>query len=222
MTVIVKRKHIQAFTLVETVTALVVSGAVFIGVFSIFAILNDKFEAELVRGELVAYCNYALDDVAQSIRLADGFNFISDGSYATIVDGDTKDTYSFSEEEGILKNGNPIHEELQYTPNNMDAGISKHKIFYIPQKKNGFIKYKLYNFIIYKADDQHTDSLIPSSYLDVLFQSNEALLNNSTFVIELHTELIMGLDEDDPKIKKLEFKRIAFSAGAYIYPMLNE
>ena len=77
MTVIVKRKHIQAFTLVETVTALIVSGAVFVGVFSIFAILNDKFEAELVRGELVTYCNYALDDIAQSIRLADEIIFRS-------------------------------------------------------------------------------------------------------------------------------------------------
>ena len=40
----------------------------------------------------------------------------------------------------------------------------------------------------------------------------------SSFVIELHTKLIMGWDEENP-IKKLEFKRIAFSAGAYINSM---
>ncbi|SVB42938.1 uncharacterized protein METZ01_LOCUS195792, partial [marine metagenome] len=56
---VTSKKHIQAFTLVETVTALTVSAAVFLGILSIFTLLNNKFEAELVRGELVAYCNYA-------------------------------------------------------------------------------------------------------------------------------------------------------------------
>jgi hypothetical protein len=40
----------------------------------------------------------------------------------------------------------------------------------------------------------------------------------SSFVIELNTKLVMGWDEEDP-IKKLDFKRIAFSAGAYINRM---
>ena len=132
MTVTVKHKHVQAFTLVETVTALIVSGAVFIGVFSIFAILNNKFEAELVRGELVAYCNYALDDVAQSIRLADEIIFRSynnNDMITTYVNEIPQNTYALSEEEGILKNGIPIHEGVQYNPDNTEAGISRHKIF---------------------------------------------------------------------------------------------
>ena len=152
MTVTVKHKHVQAFTLVETVTALIVSGAIIGGVFSIFAILNDKFEAELVRGELVAYCNYALDDVAQSIRLADEIIFRSynnNDMITTYVNEIPQHTYALSEDEGILKNGIPIHEEVQYSPNNSDAGISRHKIFYTPQKKNGFLKYMLDEWKIY-------------------------------------------------------------------------
>ena len=37
MTMTVKQKHIQAFTLVETVTALIVSGAIFVGIFALIA-----------------------------------------------------------------------------------------------------------------------------------------------------------------------------------------
>jgi len=211
MLVTVKHKHIQAFTLVETVTALIVSGIIFVGVFLIFVILNDKFEAELVRGELMAYCNYALDDVARSIRLADVIIF---GSYnnnimiETQVNEEVLDTYALSEEEGILKNGIPIHEEVQYNANNTDAGVSKHKIFYTPQNKNGFLKYKLDYWEIERLSvSEHDDNTI--------YKTEKSFLKESTFVIALHTKLIMGWDEENP-IKKLEFMRIAFSAGTYI------
>ena len=212
MTVTVRHKHIQAFTLVETVTALIVSGAIFVGVFSIFAILNDKFEAELVRGELVAYCNYALDDVAQSIRLADEIIFRSynnNDMIITYVNEIPQHTYALSEEEGILKNGIPIHEEVQYNANSTDAGISKHKIFYTPQKKNGFLKYMLDEWKIYPLSENNDNTI---------YTAGNPLVLGSSFVIELHTKLIMGWDEEYP-IKKLEFKRIAFSAGAYINRM---
>jgi len=209
MTVTVKHKHVQAFTLVETVTALIVSGAIFVGVFSIFAILNDKFEAELVRGELVAYCNYALDDVAQSIRLADEIIFRSynnNDMITTYVNEIPQHTYAISEEEGILKNGIPIHEEVQYNANSTDAGISKHKIFYTPQKKNGFLKYMLDEWKIYPLSENNDNTI---------YTAGNPLVLESSFVIELHTKLIMGWDEENP-IKKLEFKRIAFSPGSYI------
>ena len=209
MTVTVKHKHVQAFTLVETVTALIVSGAVFIGVFSIFAILNNKFEAELVRGELVAYCNYALDDVAQSIRLADEIIFRSynnNDMITTYVNEIPQHTYAISEEEGILKNGIPIHEEVQYNANSTDAGISKHKIFYTPQKKNGFLKYMLDEWKIYPLSENNDNTI---------YTAGNPVVLESSFVIELHTKLIMGWDEENP-IKKLEFKRIAFSPGSYI------
>ena len=209
MTVTVKHKHIQAFTLVETVTALIVSGAIFVGVFSIFAILNNKFEAELVRGELVTYCNYALDDVAQSIRLADEIIFRSynnNDMITTYVNEIPQHTYAISEEEGILKNGIPIHEEVQYNANSTDAGISKHKIFYTPQKKNGFLKYMLDEWKIYPLSENNDNTI---------YTAGNPLVLESSFVIELHTKLIMGWDEENP-IKKLEFKRIAFSPGSYI------
>ena len=209
MTVTVKHKHLQAFTLVETVTALIVSGAIFVGVFSIFAILNDKFEAELVRGELVAYCNYALDDVAQSIRLADEIIFRSynnNDMITTYVNEIPQHTYAISEEEGILKNGIPIHEEVQYNANSTDAGISKHKIFYTPQKKNGFLKYMLDEWKVYPLSENNDNTI---------YTAGNPLVLESSFVIELHTKLIMGWDEENP-IKKLEFKRIAFSPGSYI------
>jgi len=209
MTVTVKHKHIQAFTLVETVTALIVSGAVFAGVFSIFAILNDKFEAELVRGELVAYCNYALDDVAQSIRLADEIIFRSynnNDMITTYVNEIPQHTYALSEDEGLLKNGIPIHEEVHYSLNITDAGIAKHKIYYTPKKKNGFLKYMLDEWKIYPLSENNDNTI---------YIAGNPLVLESSFVIELHTKLIMGWDEENP-IKKLEFKRIAFSAGSYI------
>lgn len=205
----VKHKHIQAFTLVETVTALLVSGAVFVGVFSIFAILNNKFEAELVRGELVAYCNYALDDVAQSIRLADEIIFRSynnNDMITTYVNEIPQHTYALSEDEGILKNGIPLHEEVQYNSNITDAGIAKHKIFYTPEKKNGFLKYMLDEWKIYPLSENNDNTI---------YTTGNPMVLESSFVIELHTKLIMGWDEEKP-IKKLEFKRIAFSAGSYI------
>jgi hypothetical protein len=212
MTVTVKHKHVQAFTLVETVTALIVSGAIFVGVFSIFAILNDKFEAELIRGELVAYCNYALDDVAQSIRLADEIIFRSFNNNAmitTYVNEIPQHTYAISEEDGILKNGMPIHEEVQYNANSTNAGNPRHKIFYNPQNKNGFLKYMLDEWKIYTLSENNDNTI---------YTAGKPLVLESSFVIELHTKLIMGWDEENP-FKKLEFKRIAFSAGTYINRM---
>ena len=209
MTVTVKQKHIQAFTLVETVTALIVSGVIFVGVFSLFSILNNKFEAEMVRGELTTYCNYALDDVAQSIRLADEVIFRSynnNDMITTYVNEIPQHTYTLSEEEGILKNGIPIHEEVQYNVNSTDAGISKHKIFYTPQKENGFLKYMLDEWKVYPLSENNDNTI---------YTAGNPLVLESSFVIELHTKLIMGWDEEDP-IKKLDFKRIAFSAGSYI------
>ena len=203
------KKHIQAFTLVETVTALIVSGAVFVGVFSIFSILNNKFEAELVRGELVAYSNYALDDITRSIRIADEIIFRSynnNDMITTYVNDIPQNTYALSEEEGILKNGIPIHEEVQNDDNNTSSSISKHKLYYLPKKKNGFIKYMLDEWKIYPLSDNNDNTV---------YTTGNPLVLESSFVIELHAKLVMGWNEEDP-IKKINFKRMAFSAGNYI------
>ena len=210
MTVIVKPKHIQAFTLVETVTALIVSGAIFVGVFSIFAILNNKFEAELVRGELVTYCNYALDDMVQSIRLADQV-YKDNDKIVTRVNRKILHTYAFSQEEGILKDGIPIHEEVQYNPNNTDAGISRHKLFYISKKKNGFIKYILEKWYIETLSDFDNNVLKNNS----LYDPANGIIKGSSIIIKLHAKLIMGWDEKD-YIKKIDFERFAFSPGIYL------
>ena len=207
---IVKPKHIQAFTLVETVTALIVSGAIFVGVFSIFSILNNKFEAELVRGELVTYCNYALDDMVKSIRLADQV-YKNNDEIVTRVNRKILHTYAFSQEEGILKDGIPIHEEVQYNLNNTDAGISRHKIFYIPQKKNGFIKYILEKWYIETLSDFDNNVLKNNS----LYDPANGIIKGSSIVIKLHAKLIMGWDEK-VYIKKIDFERLAFSPGIYL------
>ena len=210
---------LQAFTLVETVTALIVSGIIFVGVFSIFAILNNKFEEELVRRELVAYCNYALDDMARSIRVADGIEIV-DGGYidniTTKSKGKTQDIYTLSEDEGILKNITdtddmfPIHNEIE-------SNIAKHKIIYIPKKKNGFLKYKLDKFQIYALDNPPIDAILLNK-IDNIYITTKTLLHKSSFAIELHAKLIMGRDEEDSANEELDFKRIAFSAGAYLNP----
>jgi len=209
----------QAFTLVETVTALIVSGIIFVGVFSIFAILNNKFEEELVRRELVAYCNYALDDMARSIRVADGIEIV-DGGYidniTTKSKGETQDIYTLSEDEGILKNITdtddmfPIHNEIE-------SNIAKHKIIYIPKNKNGFLKYKLDKLQIYALDDPPPDAILLNK-IDNVYITTKTLLRKSSFAIELHAKLIMGRDEEDSANEELDFKRIAFSAGAYLNP----
>ena len=206
---VTSKKHIQAFTLVETVTALTVSAAVFLGILSIFTLLNNKFEAELVRGELVAYCNYALDDVAQSIRLADRITFSSYNNNPVIitsVNDITQNTYALSNDEGILKNGIPIHEEMKLDLENTTAGVSMHKIFYRPERENGFIKYLLETWRIYPLSENNDNTI---------YTSESGLVLESSYVIELHTKLIMGWDEYKP-IKNLQFKRIAFSPGIYI------
>ena len=207
---IVKPKHIQAFTLVETVTALIVSGAIFVGVFSIFSILNNKFEAELVRGELVTYCNYALDDMVKSIRLADQV-YKNNDEIVTRVNRKILHTYAFSQEEGILKDGIPIHEEIQNNPNNTDGGTTKHKLFYISKKKNGFIKYILEKWYIDTLSDFDNNVLKNNS----LYDSANGKLKLSSFVIKLHAKLIMGWDEE-VYIKRLDFERFVFSPGIYL------
>jgi len=207
---IVKPKHIQAFTLVETVTALIVSGAIFVGVFSIFSILNNKFEAELVRGELVTYCNYALDDMVKSIRLADQV-YKNNDMIVTRVNRKILHTYAFSQEEGILKDGIPIHEEIQNNPNNTDEGTTKHKLFYISKKKNGFIKYILEKWYIDTLSDFDNNVLKNNS----LYNSANGKLKLSSFVIKLHAKLIMGWDEE-VYIKRLDFERFVFSPGIYL------
>ena len=205
-----QNSFLQAFTLVETVTALIVSGIIFVGVFSIFAILNNKFEAELVRGELVAYCNYALDDMAHSIRQADDVLFYTYNNFdliRTVSNDVTLDIYGLSEDEGIIKNGIPIHNEIE-------EDITKHKIFYIPQKKNGFLKYILDGWLIYPLDDPPEEAILPKINNDI-YETDRTELLQSSFVIELHAKLIMGWDKEKP-LKELQFKRIAFSAGVYI------
>ena len=210
MTVIVKPKHIQAFTLVETVTALIVSGAIFVGGFLIFSILNNKFEAELVRGELVTYCNYVLDDMAQSIRLADQV-YKDNDKIVTRVNRKILHTYTFSQEEGILKDGIPIHEEIQNNPNNTDEGTTKHKLFYISKKKNGFIKYILEKWYIETLSDFDNNVLKNNS----LYDPANGIIKGSSIIIKLHAKLIMGWDEKD-YIKKIDFERFAFSPGIYL------
>ena len=157
----------------------------------------------------MAYCNYALDDVAQSIRLSDEIIFRSynnNDMITTYVNEIPQHTYAISEEEGILKNGIPIHEEVQYNANSTDAGISKHKIFYTPQKKNGFLKYMLDEWKIYPLSENNDNTI---------YTAGNPVVLESSFVIELQTKLIMGWDEHKP-LKNLEYKRIAFSAGTYI------
>ena len=212
----------QAFTLVETVTALFVSGIIFVGVFSIFAILEKNFEEELVRRELVAYCNYALDDMARSIRVADEIEILNGGYFDKITTkskGETQDIYELSEDEGILKNITdtdgmfPIHEE-------MESNIAKHKIIYIPKYKNGFLKYKLDKLQIYALDDPPSDAILLDKIVNI-YTTTKPLLKKSSFAIELHAALIMGRDEEDPANEGLDFKRIAFSAGTYLDPPAN-
>jgi len=184
--------------------------------------LEKNFEEELVRRELVAYCNYALDDMARSIRVAGEIEILDGGYFDKITTkskGETQDIYELSEDEGILKNITdtddmfPIHNEIE-------SNISKHKIIYIPKKKNGFLKYKLDKFQIYALDNPPnppTDALLQSK-IDNIYITANTLLKKSSFAIELHAKLIMGRDEEDPANEELDFKRIAFSAGAYLNP----
>ena len=212
---------LQAFTLVETVIALIVSGIIFVGVFSIFAILNNKFEEELVRRELVAYCNYALDDMARSIRVADGIEIVAGhhiDKITTKIKDVTQDIYELSEDLGILKNIRendpdemfPIHDEIE-------SDIAKHKIRYIQKRKNGFLKYKLDKLQIYALDNPPLGAILLNKII-YIYTTTKPLLKKSSFAIELHAKLIMGRDEEDPANEGLDFKRIAFSPGAYLNP----
>ena len=203
MTVIVKPKHIQAFTLVETMVALIISGAVFVGLFSIFATLDSKFEVEVVRGELVTYCNYVLDDIAKNIRLSDQVESNND-EFIISLNKKPLHTYSLSQEEGILKDGIPIHEEIQKHEKNAVGGTAKHKIFYVSKMKNGFIKYILEELKI---------EVLANINDNLLYDTTDGDLRLSSFVIKLHAKLIMGWDEEI--YKRLNFERIVFSSAKY-------
>ena len=157
--------------------------------------------------------------MARSIRVADEIEIYDSGYIDKIITKSndvTQDIYELSEDESILKNITdtddmfPIHDEVE-------SNISKHKIMYIPKKKNGFLKYKLDKFDIYSLDNPSPDAILLYK-IDNCYKTNTPLLKQSTFAIELHATLIMGRDEEDSALKGLDFKLIAFSAGAYLNP----
>ena len=73
-------------------------------------------------------------------------------------------------------------------------------------KKTRSIKYLLETWWIYPLSENNDNTI---------YTSESGLVLESSYVIELHTKLIMGWDEYKP-IKNLHFKRIAFSPGVYI------
>ena len=157
--------------------------------------------------------------MARSIRVADEIE-IDDLGYidkiTTKSKGETQDIYELSEDEGILKNITDTDDMFPIN-NEIESNISKHKIIYIPKKKNGFLKYKLDKFQIYALDNPPPDAILLYK-IDNIYTTRNTLLKKSSFAIELHATLIMGRDEEDPANKGLDFKRIAFSAGAYLNP----
>ena len=148
--------------------------------------------------------------MAQSIRLADRVGSTND-EITTYVNKIKQHTYSLSKEEGILKDGIPIHEEIQNNPNNTDEGTTKHKLFYISKKKNGFIKYILEKWYVETLSDCDSNELKNN----LLYDPANGIIKGSSIIIKLHAKLIMGWDEKD-YIKKIDFERFVFSPGIYL------
>jgi len=191
-----KNIRYAAFTLIETMTTLMVSGIIFLGLFYVFTVLNNKFEEEFIHSELTDYCNYALDDIAESIRRAHDIAFSSQNIQELDQNTNVINNYTLDPLRGIIKNGSPIY---------MTSPQTK----YNPTEKNGYMKYELERWEISSMDR------IPEYSSNIFYSGAGARLKTTTIVIKLYAKLIMGWDADKPA-EYLSYKRIVFSPGMYI------
>jgi len=191
----IKNKTYTAFTLIETVTTLMLSGIIFLGLFYVFTVLNDKFEKEFITGELSDYCNYALDDISKSIRVANNIRFDSHVISTLDENDNVIDNYYLDQISGIMKNGNPVH-------------LNNSLVIYNPTEKNGYIRYELVTFDISEM------SQTPEYIQNTIYSEASAFVTTNTIVIKLYTKLIMGTESDIPE-DHIAFKRVVFSPGMY-------
>ena len=196
-----KHKTYSAFTLIETVTTLMVSGIIFLGLFYVFTVLNNKFEKEFIKSELTDYCNYALDDIAESIRIAENIRLGSQDISSLDEDSNVINNYYLDPISGIMKNGRPIYLE--------DLNSKSHNIFFNPIEKNGYIKYELERWEIVQMSQS------PEYSQNIVYSEASPLVTQNTIVIKLYTKIIMDLEADYPK-ENIYFKRVIFSPGMYL------
>ncbi|MBC8196696.1 MAG: prepilin-type N-terminal cleavage/methylation domain-containing protein [Candidatus Marinimicrobia bacterium] len=197
----------SGFTLVEMMTIILISSVSFLGMFYIYGDVSKKLEGDLARSEVKTYCNYALNEMANYIKMADDISFnIYDQNIQLITDGNYygRNSFSLSSDDGILKNGDPIHNSTTRDPNNPTRFVRNHVIRYTSIEKNQFTRYKIRDWDIYSKPN--VDGTTTNENSDV---------RKATLIVEMVVDIIMGWDEDII-IETLSFKKETFSPTAFI------
>ncbi|MAJ44818.1 MAG: hypothetical protein CMF96_08785 [Candidatus Marinimicrobia bacterium] len=195
----------NGFTLVEMISIILISSISFLGMFYIFADISKKLDNDLIRSEIKTYCNYSLDEMSKYIKMADDISFNTyDQNIQLITDGNLygRNSFSLSRDNGILINGEAIHESKSTDINNNP--IKNHVIRYTSVEKSGFIRYNIQNWDIYTKPN--TDGTTTNENSNV---------RESTIIIEISVNLVMGWD-DEKIIEKLNFKKETFSPTYFI------
>ena len=195
----------NGFTLVEMISIILISSISFLGMFYIFADISKKLDNDLIRSEIKTYCNYTLNEMSKYIKMADDISFNTyDQNIQLITDGNLygRNSFSLSRDNGILLNGEAIHESKRTDIDNNT--IKNHVIRYTSVEKNGFIRYNIENWDIYTKPN--TDGTTTNENSNV---------RESTIIVEISVNLVMGWD-DEKIIEKLNFKKETFSPTYFI------
>ena len=202
-----KKYYINGFTLVEMMSIILISSISFLGMFYIYTDVSNKFENDLVRSEVKTYCNYTLDEMSKYIKMAEDISFnIYDQNIQLITDGNLfgRNSFSLSNEEGILINGNPIHDTDSKINTNGNNSLNNHVVKYNSTEENGFIRYIIDDWDIYTKPN-----------IDGTTTNENSDLRESTIIVEISVNLIMGWDEERI-IENMTFKKETFSPTNYI------
>ncbi len=202
-----KKYYINGFTLVEMMSIILISSISFLGMFYIYTDVSNKFENDLVRSEVKTYCNYTLDEMSKYIKMAEDISFnIYDQNIQLITDGNLfgRNSFSLSNEEGILINGNPIHDTDSKINTNGNNSLNNHVVKYNSTEENGFIRYIIDDWDIYTKPN-----------VDGTTTNENSDLRESTIIVEISVNLIMGWDEERI-IENMTFKKETFSPTNYI------
>ena len=129
-----------------------------------------------------------------------------DQNVQLITDGNLfgRNSFSLSNEEGILINGNPIHDTESKININGNNSLNNHVVKYNSKEENGFIRYIIDDWDIYTKPN-----------IDGTTTNENSDLRESTIIVEISVNLIMGWDEERI-IENMTFKKETFSPTKYI------
>jgi len=183
-----KYRFLPGFTLVETVTVVIISGIVMLGMFKVSSDISGYFGKESYYEDINHYGNTALDKIVIQLKKAEEIQLSAANGYRMIRlrDGNNnQDHFHASRYDGILQNGVPL---------------MKYRSF-----KEGSVNYELSYFWCDPIPQTIQDPHKPSY----------SKLRESIFLIELHIDAVIVKD-GQRIVKPFMFNREVFAPRHYL------